>query len=83
MAATTATVDATFRDEIPREKLLAFVRDLGFDPNETLSVVWEFDEIVVTTYHPHPDHGSRHTAAAAPDAPDGIVTITTRVRVIG
>jgi len=82
MAATDTAVDATFRDEIPREKLLAFVRDLGFDPTETLSVLWESDEITVTTYHLHPEHGGRHTATAGPDAPDGIVTVTTRVRVI-
>jgi hypothetical protein len=78
-----ATVDATFRDEIPRAKLLAFVRDLGFDPGETLNVVWESDEVTVTTYHPHPEHGGRYTATAGPNATDGVVTVTTRVKVIG
>lgn len=91
MTATQTQPDAsgTFPDEISLEKLHDFVRSLGFEPEQTLGLTIDAREVVITTYLPHPERGGPYCPEGGQwrtpgdRRPDGIATVTTRLRVVG
>lgn len=63
---------------VPRSRLQAFCRELGFAPDQVRSIVLGAHEVTVTSYHLREDGKGRHVVPGT----NGVVTVTTDLKVI-
>lgn len=62
---------------VPRSRLQAFCRELGFDPDQVRSIVLGAHEMTVTSYHLREDGEGRHAVPGT----NSVVTVTTDLKV--